>query len=1064
MVLPLLLCGWACVVAGQAAAVGPISGYTVWSGGQEVTGHDVLRGFALGLDLEQTYVQQVQCQGSLFEVASPLVDMLSNLTSQCSEALSLCVPSLLGGLEYLSTTSPSVSEEVRALCPRKAWLLFTASYDPFLPANMGALAVLHASRLTSNLNRAVQALAALDNYHFGYYMGRVLDAVIPKLRLPLSEHDLDDLIRGFISAFVSRTFREGPTDLSSEGVSAESQSKSSWNSSEEVFSDCISGVRNQITPANRAVELLAGSLLNVTCYRMAGQLVFFECAHKAVSGVFSFVSVVQEMFRLRSRLSSRASRALCPAEFISAMRRFDDKGNLALDFISNSIEDFGDIERHLLRGADAFFDADLVRLGFDLGHVYRELMEPSFYRYRRIEVPWTSLSPLRRVILIILVPPVLFLLSAVPMLCLFCSACYGRPPSNQQLIIRQVLREGHEPQELSLDYSFFGRGPYAVGSEVDFDVLPLDMEGAESDVDLWAEKLEAVDDGQSVGSSHSSATLASWQESGPMASWGGLKHLARERLRFRLTNELPEMGCLWYAAMTVVWILLPCLVHGQRRWELETDVRRRDGRWTRDLQNRHACLLRRRAVTQPGPLGVSSSSETDGLQREAAISPTDSVVTGPSGAVASRLFLNGIEVNAPVYDVAKPVAFNVSGITEALVRFKPESPYKECWDLLLIIAATAQLAGSIGHIALILSLDFGAVFFGGDLCTMWWWWCCGVSSALTLHKKVHARWWLASHWESRKAADQDRYGPGGLLYLPRTPTPVGLLTPAPCLPHMPRQLPRAASVISGASLIANTDPNPRGWCESLPGWAVLILREFMASVALVCVAYRQSKRFLKRCLLFLRPVAYRFYNNLRKGERVRILPATWLCPGFRLPVRCRIPKALASHRCGAVGLLVDEQPGDQGLHGVAFDDDELGGRIVEYFHRSQFELVDWSPPTGPGEPLKEDRDMNGWSHMVDPQRPGHWHDRLTGGLLRGSAVLWLLSIGYLLVVPTDLVADDDGFMKLHLVASHSDAAFTQQVTGAAFAVQVLCILLEGFMRFTTWAVQRCLLLLLYASF
>eukprot|EP00428_Durinskia_dybowskii_P049804 CAMPEP_0170330072 /NCGR_PEP_ID=MMETSP0116_2-20130129/65965_1 /TAXON_ID=400756 /ORGANISM="Durinskia baltica, Strain CSIRO CS-38" /LENGTH=155 /DNA_ID=CAMNT_0010583233 /DNA_START=1 /DNA_END=465 /DNA_ORIENTATION=- len=153
---------------------------------------------------------------------------------------------------------------------------------------------------------------------------------------------------------------------------------------------------SELRPANEAIELVAGSMLNVTCFR---QLSSFH------SGICSFLLVLREMYSLGSQLE----RSECPSDFVRAMRRFDDKAALTLDVVSNTIEDFGTIETHLLAGADAFYDGDLYKLGQELGRIYRELTQPSFYKYQTLEVEWARLTPLWRLLHALILPPLLLL-------------------------------------------------------------------------------------------------------------------------------------------------------------------------------------------------------------------------------------------------------------------------------------------------------------------------------------------------------------------------------------------------------------------------------------------------------------------------------------------------------------------------------------------------------------------------------------------------------------------------------------------------------------------------------
>jgi len=163
-------------------------------------------------------------------------------------------------------------------------------------------------------------------------------------------------------------------------------------------------------------------------------------------------------------------------------------------------------------------------------------------------------------------------------------------------------------------------------------------------------------------------------------------------------------------------------------------------------------------------------------------------------------------------------------------------------------------------------------------------------------------------------------------------------------------------------------------------------------------------------------------------------------------------------RAGEVGELVLQHPNEEGLYGIRFSDD-----MVEYFHRQQFELREGGKAFSLtcASALRSASEV--WSAAGQPLRPGQWHDRLTGHLLRGTVCLWVFCVLLLLLLPTDVLADDDGYMKLHLVAN-SDATLTMSVTGLVMAIQFACLAMEGLIRFVTWAVQRCLLLFIYASF
>jgi len=345
--------------------------------------------------------------------------------------------------------------------------------------------------------------------------------------------------------------------------------------------------------------------------------------------------------------------------------------------------------------------------------------------------------------------------------------------------------------------------------------------------------------------------------------------------------------------------------------------------------------------------------------------------------------------------------FQVSGVSSALVRLKPTKHFKECWDLLLVVCAVAQLSGSAWHLVVLFFFSFGDVFCGGDLCTLWWWWCSFATSVLVLHKKVHARWWTSSNWDHKTMADSDLVC-CGLIKMPRTPSPVHVLSNAPgVIDDGPSHEP-ATSVVEGERLLG------RLWRTAAMG-----------------------------VLVRLRPYAYRYYHMLAAGDDVLICSQPFWNP-----------------RRNEVGKLLEADPGQDCLHAIEF----LDG-TVERFPRKDFELYETVSLAGGWS--REENVEEGVSHNM-PRGPGQWHDRLTSALLRSTVALWALSALLLLLLPVEVVTDDDGYMSLHVVKG-SDAAATRQVTGFILAVQVSCIGSEWLIRFVTWAVSRLCLLLVYAN-
>lgn len=228
----------------------------------------------------------------------------------------------------------------------------------------------------------------------------------------------------------------------------------------------------------------------------------------------------------------------------------------------------------------------------------------------------------------------------------------------------------------------------------------------------------------------------------------------------------------------------------------------------------------------------------------------------------------------PVDDVAKPMAFHVEGITSGVLRLKPASHFKECWDMLLFVCASAQLFVSLYQFGSIVLLRMLHVLTDGDICTFFWWWCCLTSSMLVLHKKLHARWWVSTHKDHRTAKDQDFVCCGGFWRVPRTPSPVRLLDKAPGVIDRGR---------------AEDDRTAR--------------------------ASGPSRVFLK-VLRRLRPYAYRRFSQLQEGDAVVIRP--------RWPWKQRREK---------VGTLLRGYSDEDGLYEV-----ELADGGTELLLRKDFDL------------------------------------------------------------------------------------------------------------------------------
>lgn len=483
---------------------------------------------------------------------------------------------------------------------------------------------------------------------------------------------------------------------------------------------------------------------------------------------------------------------------------------------------------------------------------------------------------------------------------------------------------------------------------------------------------------------------------------------------------MPQMGWLRYAFVMVLWFLLPCLVRGTKRWELLKFSRARQG-WELDQDRNFQRPESKWSYTSMLPVNETEDGHNDGKDNEG--DDDESTCSTESTArdrdqVRCRVYCNNMQVGLPVDDQPKPMVIQVEGMHSTVVRMKPADTYKECWDLLFFISASSQLFGSFLNLGAFATFHLSGCVSNGDMCTLWWWWCCGASSLLALHKKLHARWWESAHWEWRRTTQSDSFC-FGMVRIPRTPSPVSLWTTAPGIPDRP------------------------GWNLYQRRSADSQLERPISVTRLKDVGHDVRQAILKRLvdfLRYLRPLAYRFYNELLDRDCVIVLPPTlWIFRWTTKLLPSWLPVSQRAARQGHIGVLrIETRTRFAGYYVVQFEDGEF-----EQFQRHEIELYD--------EDLAP----------MQVARAGQWHDNLTRVLRRITGVCWFIFAFLLFAIPENVLTDSDGYLTLHFACDVSGVS--QNFSGLIIFLQVMCLIIEGSIRLTTWGIQRCLLLLLYGS-
>lgn len=476
-----------------------------------------LQGFESGLMTDQPRSKYDQCMGTLNKVSGPLHVFMQSVATSCSSSLANCVAQLSEQVLLLSNSTGAAHTHIRQNCPKGFDVIFTAVYNPFLPMSMATLAVLHARQLTLDLNMMFQALERETYEDFGFYLGRAVDDVLPLVRLPLKDAELRLVVRGFVAAFMpgaaghpgglvpsiqgrtgfgaNASFDAGVFEVGAEGhrntggqgagvgaaavVAANGYGGggrgrgtgrprafgvvTGYRFADVGHEECLRDVRSNLAPANEALEDILGSLLNMTCYKEVIRFQGLECLQRAFHGITTFASSLHAMYSLLPRLEQ----AKCPPEFVGAMERLRNEAQLALDVATNSVTDFIGLESDIAEATDLFFDDQLVYFGYRMGCIYEKLTKPSFYRYQRIKFSFeVYMLPFKAMFLALFAPTVL-LLSALPLLCLFCSAWRGWPPEHDDIVV-MPSKGVSQSSDLAVDISheFFG-GRRTLGSHME---------------------------------------------------------------------------------------------------------------------------------------------------------------------------------------------------------------------------------------------------------------------------------------------------------------------------------------------------------------------------------------------------------------------------------------------------------------------------------------------------------------------------------------------------------------------------------------------------------------------
>lgn len=757
-------------------------------------------GLEWGVMPDQAKAERAACMLALKKVAGPMIRFMEVVAQACTADVAACVPQLSTGMHNLSSSASGSRAHIDRVCPPQFSVLFTALRDPFLVVNMATLAFLHATKLTRNVNMMLQAFSDDEFEQFGFFMGRVLASVLPLVRLPLTEDQMHQVMLGFVHSFlkVDGHARDGSgqsmsqsleggrpgdqrnemrkSDSGKRGLESikhaqqavhppQSDSATSSEASHDEHhrvpmrrartNQCLKDTEAQLAPANKALSSIAGSLLNVTCYQEIAKVHLWGCTERAVNGMINFASMLQVAIHTTKDLAHSE----CPDGLVVALRRLDDKPQLALDFITNLVEDFGVIETHGFAAMDFFYDDKLFLFGSQLGVLYNEVSRPAFYKYRKVEFRYTRYSPTLRIMLLGLAPPLIFLFAALPLVCLFFSAVSGWPPEYDEVSVVPL----NPDVEFALTYEFFG-GRMPMGSQVEFvAATSQDPEFESQNSMALIRKVESYNHTPSMEDGEESTAVFKHERFSKRTNFMSIPVCAHttHRLLLTLTDELDPMGCVQHMFWKFVGFMIPCLAGGGRRWMPQ--VFQRHGKEWRLLQLKPDARKSIAPLSEYSPLPFE---ETPPLEFE--------------------MFSNYENVSPPVADTVTEIAFNVRRATSAVLRISPAMESKECWDQLLFVSAAVQLLDSCWHLFNIIAWDMNAWLFEGEVLTFIWHWSRAATSTLAIHKKLHARWFAKlNHMDDKKHGKEIVCGYCRIL---RSPTPVRLIDGTPAVRSRVRPL------------------------------------------------------------------------------------------------------------------------------------------------------------------------------------------------------------------------------------------------------------------------------------
>jgi len=718
-----------------------------------------LAGLVWGVKPDQPKAERSACLVALGSLSGPLTNLMKVMASTCSESVAACVPDLTNSIRSLGNATTDEHMRIQHSCPQQFTVLLTALRDPFLVVNMATLAVLHAAVITQDISMMLQALANTDYNLFGFWIGRVLDSILPLVRLPLSQQQMDLVMGGFVYSFAPHHKRNvsghgkhdkhGKHGVISQGAAvARIGGHNFSHASARHLGNymCTKATESQLAPANEALAQIAGSMLNITCYEEVAEFKI-DCLNRAVGGLVAFASMLEAAVHGSKELRNSD----CPPRLVSALRRLDHSSHLALDIITNSIEDFGVLEAHVFEAMDSFYDARLFLFGTQLGILFAKATEPAFYKYRSVNIPWAGRPAWERIFIMLLLPPMLFFFAALPLLCLFCSSLSGWPPGHQEISVSPSSLDS-EGAEFDISHEFFG-GRLPLGSEVDF-LVEMDGDKLPDDVRLRTRtRAGSVASRKSFEIEHD-PMLNPQPKSRRKTTGTEVGMRTGSRVVLTLTDELEPMSCARSAFWAFLGFMLPCFAGGTRRWKPQYFWRRGDD-WLR----------------------TETEHETHDSYKELGVSTEDD---SSGNTVDCEFYLEHDFVSPPVRDGPMETAFAIKGAKSAVMRIIPAEDTRECFDLLLLLSACVQLVASFWHLFWMFMPSSFALILEGEVLTLIYHWSRGATAALAIHKKMHAKWFSETH--ARKLIKKDSANCSGRLCAHiacgRTPTPVSFLANA----------------------------------------------------------------------------------------------------------------------------------------------------------------------------------------------------------------------------------------------------------------------------------------------